>query len=487
MPKTAVFTVISKNFLAFARTLMASVQFHHPEWERYVLLVDEVEDKFNPRTESFQLVPVSEIGIPDLNLFLFQYTIFEANTATKPWMFDWLFQQGRYQSVIYLDSDIFVYDRLGQVEEYLDAGKLMVLTPHLTGPLDDDKKPDELDILRTGTLNLGFLAVSNHPETERFLKWWQKKLERMCVVDLPKGLFADQKWMDLAPGMFQDVVILRHPGYNVAYWNLKHRHLAKVEDSYTVNGQKLVFFHFSGIDPEDDTQLSKHQNRYQLVMLKQVWELVKVYIQQVLANGYRECRNWGYAYGRFEDGTSIPDLARMAYREVSLLREKCRDNPFRGKELFLTLPVKEGGVETRQPLVTYTMYQAWKNDELLKTLFPEPLGRNRVDFCRWLAVDGARKFFLPEEWLAPLKEQLRECRQGSGSDVRSHLFFRLKSFLFWKIYCLALAVNRSIGAKIKPQLKKKINCFIARRAFVQNDFIDEADSGPGTVQSGEGR
>jgi glycosyltransferase involved in cell wall biosynthesis len=464
---------------------MTSVQFHHPEWERYVLLVDEVEDRFNPRTESFQLVSVSEIGIPDLKPFLFQYNILEANTAAKPWVFDWLFQQGQYQSVIYLDPDIFLYDRLSEVEEYLDAGKFMVLTPHLTGPLDDDKRPDELGILRAGTYNLGFLALSNHPETERFLKWWQKKLERMCVVDFPNGLFVDQKWLDLAPGMFQDVVILRHPGYNAAYWNLKHRHLAKAGDNYTVNGQKLVFYHFSGIDPEDDTNLSKYQNRYQLVLLKQVWELAKVYIQQVLANGYRECRNWGYGYGRFEDGTSIPGLARIAYREALHLRKNCRDNPFRAKMLFLTLPVEEDVAATRHPLVTHTMYQAWKSDEHLKTLFPEPLERNRSDFCRWFAVNGVQKFFLPEDWLAPLKEQLREQRQGSGLDVRSRRFLRLKSFLFWKIYCLTLAVNRGIGAKINPRLKKKIKCFIERRTYVQNDFFEKADSRTVVVQSGE--
>jgi hypothetical protein len=103
---------------------------------------------------------------------------------------------------------------------------------------------------RCRTYNLGFLAVSRHPSLATFLTWWKDKLEFRCVVDIERGLFVDQKWMDLAPGLFDDVAILRHAGYNVAYWNLRQRAMV-VEDGgqIAVNGQPLRFFHFSGVDP----------------------------------------------------------------------------------------------------------------------------------------------------------------------------------------------------------------------------------------------
>ncbi len=67
--------------------------------------------------------------------------------------------------------------------------------------------------------------------------------------------------MDMVPGMFAGVRILREPGYNVAYWNLHERAVA-CTDPLTVNGEPLHFFHFSGFDPDKLWVVSKYQDRY---------------------------------------------------------------------------------------------------------------------------------------------------------------------------------------------------------------------------------
>ena len=63
--------------------------------------------------------------------------------------------------------------------------------------------------------------------------------------------------MDLAPGLFESVHVLTDPAYNVAYWNL-HGRCVTVDGCPWVNGCPLVFFHFSGIEPEDMERVSKH-------------------------------------------------------------------------------------------------------------------------------------------------------------------------------------------------------------------------------------
>jgi hypothetical protein len=139
----------------------------------------------------------------------------------------------------------------------------VVLTPHLTAPLADDRHPSDLSILQSGTYNLGFVAMRRCDDTARLLRWWQGKLERDCVVDIPRGLFTDQKWMDLVPGFCARTVVERHPGWNVAYWNLAHRQVDPGPSGFTVNGQPLFFFHFSGYDPRS-ASISKHQDRFTL-------------------------------------------------------------------------------------------------------------------------------------------------------------------------------------------------------------------------------
>src|ERR1700730_13661566 len=217
-PDTAVVTIIAKNYLAQARVLMDSVKELDPQFLRVVLLVDQVEDCFDPGREDFVLVSSEELEIPKSRWFHFKYSVLELSTAVKPFFLRWLIRHYDLKKIIYLDPDIRVYASLGGVSDALEDSNI-VLTPHLTSELDDDRQPSELQILRTGAYNLGFIALKATPEVDKFLLWWQSRLYDHCVVDLARGFFVDQRWIDLVPGMVPGVFILRDPAYNVAYWN----------------------------------------------------------------------------------------------------------------------------------------------------------------------------------------------------------------------------------------------------------------------------
>jgi hypothetical protein len=108
--RTAVCTICSKNYLHYARTLMGSLRAAHPEWAPYVLLVDELRGEVDPAGEPFTVVEVSALPLPSPAQFLFRYTILEVNTAVKPWLLEWLFDQEEgFDRVVYLDPDILVY------------------------------------------------------------------------------------------------------------------------------------------------------------------------------------------------------------------------------------------------------------------------------------------------------------------------------------------------------------------------------------------
>ena len=80
----------------------------------------------------------------------------------------------------------------------------------------------------------------------------------LAVNDIDRGYFTDQRWVDAVPTMFEHTV-LRDTACNVAYWNLHQRTLERTTDGvYTVDGNPLRFFHYSGHDPHRPFQLSKH-------------------------------------------------------------------------------------------------------------------------------------------------------------------------------------------------------------------------------------
>ena len=402
-PRTAVCTIVSKNYLAYARTLMQSLAEVHSQWDRYVLLVDETDGYFDPSCEQFAVVSVKELGLPEPQKFLYRYDLLELNTAVKPWVLEWLFERAGIERVVYLDPDIRVYSQLTEVVRALDRGSLMVLTPHLLAPTVDDRRPNEADILRAGCYNLGFIALARHSELNRFLSWWQDKLTYDCRVDLAEGLFVDQKWMDLAPGLFEGVRVLRHPAYNVAYWNLQHRAVRVHDGRPIVNGEPLAFFHFSGLDPLAPERLSKHQNRHSLQDLPACRTLIEDYCREVLANGWEECRHWPYAFGVASDGTPIPRAVRRLYRSNPDAIERAGEDPFQDggdypNESF------DGG---RQPLVTRLMRAIWESRGDLQRAFPDLEGSSREMFVAHFLAHVTREEGIPDAFAEPVRESFR--------------------------------------------------------------------------------
>jgi len=84
--KTSVFTIISLNYGAFARTLMESLQSTHPDWDRYVLIVDRSETPTDIGGALFTTVMVEDLPLPRKQEFLFRYGVMELNTAVKPFV-----------------------------------------------------------------------------------------------------------------------------------------------------------------------------------------------------------------------------------------------------------------------------------------------------------------------------------------------------------------------------------------------------------------
>ncbi len=416
---TAVFTIIAKNYLPSARVLMRSLAEHHPEWKRYVILVDLVDGHFDPRVEDFEIVLSNSLSIPGSPWFHFKYTVLELSTAVKPYAFQHLFERYGFEHIVYLDPDIKVFSSLIRVVDALASANI-VLTPHLTAPLDDDRRPTEIDILRAGAYNLGFIAVSRGPETAAFVAWWQQRLYDHCVVDLARGLFVDQRWVDLVPGLFEGVAIIRDPGYNVAYWNLSHRSISDCESGYEVNGEPLCFFHFSGYNPDLPDQVSVHQNRHAMRDLpRATQEIILAYRRELLEAGFAQCRKWPYAFATFANGIVIPDLGRPIHHEVPDLMESIQD-PFSesGFHAFVSnwnAPVEDG--TSTHPGISRLGYRIYRTRTDVQSAMPDIFGSNYRRFLEWMLVSGRAEHGLGDVFLATVVDAIHTVKAFQEQKV----------------------------------------------------------------------
>lgn len=310
--------------------------------------------------------------------------------------------------MVYIDPDILVIDRLADVERLLDEGAAAVVTPHLTAPLDDGFHPSELDIMRAGAYNLGFLALGSLPASDAFIKWWEDKLEYGAVSDPARGLFTDQKWVDLAPGMFGGFAVLRDPGYNVAYWNLPHRPVTRKDNVWLADGKPLRFFHFSGFDPLNPQAFSKHQNRLTLDTIGEARELALEYARRVLGHGLAAFRKHPYAFGSFTDGTPIPSSLRLLFREDAEVRFQAGEDPFDGAGYFVH--GEAGGLPP-------VLRGLWLEHQHLQRAFPDPLGSSRLPFYHWFAESGGVEIGIPEAYMLPVRRALAAMMAEAGPVI----------------------------------------------------------------------
>lgn len=381
----AVFTVVSNNYLHFARTLLQTVAKHHPNADIYCVIVDKNFEPASMYSNEFTVLSMQDLNIPDLQQMIFQYDVLELNTAVKPWAFEAILNKG-YETVVYFDPDIFLYRPISDVMNALNSGADIVITPHLLSPIKDDKRPTELDIRRAGTYNFGFCAVGHSENAFDFLHWWQSKLFRDCIVDQDRGIFVDQSWIDLVPGLFDNVLILRNPAYNVAYWNIGQRVVAKSNvGEWTVDGEPLTFFHYSGFNPLDPNPFSKHQNRFTLATLGPAAELVRAYAEALIANGARAFSKLAYGYANFSDGTVIPATFRRLYLTNSALREQMGDDPFSRSE-YLMKPAEGEGVASIIP-ITWAMCSLYFQRSDLQSKFNLMNVESASNYWNWFIAD----------------------------------------------------------------------------------------------------
>ncbi|WP_338230667.1 hypothetical protein [Algoriphagus taiwanensis] len=283
------FTLCSNNYLSFALSLGQSIKSFDTEVKFVIGLVDRLNPQIDYSVWSeFEFLPCSDLGFLEFDLMLGRYDIVEFNTAVKPFFFEYLFANNTdINKIYYLDPDIYFYKSTEDLDlEWGDAQ--ILLTPNLIYS-SDKPSAGELASLRHGMFNLGFIGLKRGEVSFRLLTWWKERLKEHCRIDKCWGIFVDQKWMDLAPLFFDRIKVVRHPGWNMAWWNFSERKLLKAKSGFLVNSLDipLVFFHFSGFKPENVSYTARLKENYSKDIENEVLAvLYENYKGILLKNGY---------------------------------------------------------------------------------------------------------------------------------------------------------------------------------------------------------
>ena len=296
----------------------------------------------------------------------------------KPLALAALLDEG-YSAALYLDADQWV---LGDLEPLWDAVErsAIVLTPHLAGPAEGaGASARELMLLRAGTQNAGTVGVTDHPEARRMLAWWGERLDAANHGRVEEGAYYDQRWLDLVPGLFGGVEVLRDERFNVGHWSLPERDAADVR-----------LLHASGFDPERPRTVTSHDPRLADVEAERVGALLERYAAELLAAGSREAARLPWGWARFEDGAPVPWMAGDVLSALGPDGDAFRADPLASGpgtfQAWLATAADDG-----RPAITRLWIGIHGRRGDLREAFPDPLGADRDAFAAWIAREGARE------------------------------------------------------------------------------------------------
>jgi len=321
------FTSANNFYLAKARVLAKSLKKHMPSSIFILILSDKIPSGFNIENEPFDdVITIDKLGIPveNINMWIYMHTVVELCTAVKGQALYNLLE--KYEKVVYLDPDIAVFNDLYIIDKLLDQYDI-IFTPHQTAPEenDEDVVNNEICSLKHGTYNFGFFAVKANKNGKSYAKWYRDRLQKHCKDDKANGLFTDQRWGDIAPALFEKLLIWKDPGANVSTWNLTHRVITNENGKYYSNGNPLLFYHYSGFDSGAQLYMLNYYSKGNSAL----YELRNWYINEINMNGQHESEKIICFYNQYSDHTLVKEEERKLLRNrIDVQHHFADTNPY---------------------------------------------------------------------------------------------------------------------------------------------------------------
>ncbi len=248
----------------------------------------------------YQIIAISEVQEVNLAGFKGEYTVMEVATACKPIFGLYLFEKyPDLEKLIYFDTDLWITDSIEPIEKNLDNYDI-IITPHITQPIDLQEEWNEKQFLNAGLYNTGFIGMKRSENTFKFLNWWKNHLKDYGYYDFCNGMGIDQLCVNFVPVFYDKVLIEYSPAYNLAYWNIHERSVTFEHGKYLVNGKEnLMFFHFSGYTPDKPNLLSKHIKSSKISNYPVLNPLFKEYNEALLRNHFHFFKQIIPAFGKY--------------------------------------------------------------------------------------------------------------------------------------------------------------------------------------------
>ena len=236
-------TYFDHRYFARGLALYESLMTHSPGARLWVLCLSDECFSALTRLALPSLMPVAladfERGNTALATAKANRSTIEYYFTCTPSLMDWVLKQDAEIDIItYLDSDLFFFSDPEPIFSSFEGYSSLIVEHRFAAPV----KASEA----YGRYNVGWVSFRRDADGLSCLAWWRDRCLEWCYDVLDGDRFADQKYLERFSELFRGVLVLDHPGANLAPWNLASHRLEESASGILVDGRPLVFFHFHG-------------------------------------------------------------------------------------------------------------------------------------------------------------------------------------------------------------------------------------------------
>ena len=224
-------TIFNLNYLSKGIALYYSLSNNCPDFHLYIFAVDEISYKtLKEKTLSnATIISLYDVESKELLAVKKSRSISEYCWTCKPFIIKYSLDTFSLTNCTYIDGDLYFYK--APLDMITNMGNNSVLiTPH-----NYYSEYDQSAV--AGIYCAAFVTFKNTADGNRLLNWWASACIKWCSSNYEEGKWADQKYLDSWPYMFEGVYVCKNKHAGVAPWNAIN--YTSQEDI-----ENIIFYHF---------------------------------------------------------------------------------------------------------------------------------------------------------------------------------------------------------------------------------------------------
>jgi len=261
--------------------MLESLHMHYPQAHVYVLCLSDVCYAALTKIAYpyVSLIRLADLEAADIELTLKRSTrslveYYFTITPCLPW---YLLRKNRsIEEITYLDADMFFFSSPEPIFEEAKNASVIIMPHRFASHLSS--------LVKFGIYNVSWLTFRSTKNGMSCLAWYRNACLEWCFDKLEDGRFADQKYLDQFPKLFDGVHAIQHQGAGVAPWNLADSIVSLNGINPTINNELLIFYHAHAFSHICGPCYSSGLYEYKTVLTPQIREVViKPYIKKYVA------------------------------------------------------------------------------------------------------------------------------------------------------------------------------------------------------------